>query len=49
MQIIPNKKALHHSIFGDKNLFNKKSELVNKCRHQNKLLLSNVKTNDTMD
>ena len=33
----------------DKNLLNKKSELVNKCRHQNKLLLSHVKRNDTMD
>ena len=33
----------------DKNLLNKKSELVNKYRHQNKLLLSNMKRNDTMD
>ena len=32
----------------DKNLLNKKSELVSKCRHQNKLLLCNVKRNDTM-
>ena len=34
----------------DQNLLNNKSELVNKCRHQNKLLLlSNVKRNDSMD
>ena len=33
----------------DKNLLNKKSELVSKCRHQNKLLLCNVKRNDSMD
>ena len=33
----------------DKNLLNKKSELVNKCRRQNKLLLSTVKRNDTTD
>ena len=33
----------------DKNLLNKKSELVNKCRHQINLLLSNVKRNDSMD
>ena len=33
----------------NKNLLNKKSELVNKCRHQNKLLLSNIKKNDTMN
>ena len=29
--------------FDDPNLFNKKSELINKCRHQNKILLMNVK------
>ena len=33
----------------DKNLLNEKSELVSKCRHQNKLLVCNVKRNDTMD
>ena len=33
----------------DKYLLNQKSELVNKCRRQNKLFLSNVKRNDTMD
>ena len=32
-----------------KNFLNKKSELVNKCRYQNKLWLGNVKRNDTMD
>ena len=30
----------------DKNLLNKKSELVNKCRHQINLLLSNIRRND---
>ena len=29
--------------FDDPNLFNKNSELINKCRHQNKTLLMNVK------
>ena len=29
--------------FDDPNLLNKKSELINKCRHQNKTLLRNVK------
>ena len=29
--------------FDDPNLLNKKSELINKCRHQNKTLLMNVK------
>ena len=33
----------------NQNLLNKRSELVNKCRHQNKLLLNNVKRNDSMD
>ena len=37
------------SSFDEKNLLNKKSEFVKKCRYQNKLLLSNVKRNDTMD
>ena len=33
----------------DKNLLNKKYELVNKCWHQDKWLLSNGKRNDIMD
>ena len=33
----------------DKNLLNKKSELVCKCRHQSQLLLCNVERNDSMD
>ena len=37
-------KSLH-----DCNLLNKRSELVSKCRHQNKLLLCNVKRNDSMN
>ena len=32
----------------DKNLLNKKSELVSKCRHHDKLLLCNVKRKDSM-
>ena len=31
------------------NLLNKRSELVGKCRHQNKLLLCNLKRNDSID
>ena len=31
------------------NLLNKRSELVSKCRHQNELLLCNVKRNDSID
>ena len=37
-------ESLHH-----KNLLNKKSELVSKCRHQNKILLSKLKKKDSMD
>ena len=33
----------------DCNLLKKRSELVSKCRHQNKFLLCNVKRNDSMD
>ena len=33
----------------DKNLLNIKSELVSKCRHQNKFSLSNLKWNDSME
>ena len=29
--------------FDDPNLLNKKSELINKCRHQNKIFLMNIK------
>ena len=40
-------------VFDDSRLLNKKSELVNACRHQNKLLLKsfkrNSRTNDSMD
>ena len=34
---------------GDNKLYNKKSEFVNKCRHQKKLLLSSVRCEDSMD
>ena len=37
-------KSLDHC-----NLLNKRSELLSKCRHQNKLLLCNVKRNDSID
>ena len=30
-------------------LLNKKSEFINACRHQSKLLLKNLKINDSMD
>ena len=35
--------------FDDCNLLSKRSELVSKCRHQNKLLLRNIKRNDSMN
>ena len=34
---------------GDNKLLDKKFEFVNKCRHQNKLLLSSVLYKDSMD
>ena len=34
---------------GDNKLLNKKSEFVNKCHHQKKLLLSSVLCEDSMD
>ena len=37
------------NMFDDCRLLNKKSELINACRHQNKLLLKSLKRNDTMD
>ena len=33
----------------DCNSLNKRSELVSKCRHQNMLLLCNLKRSDSMD
>ena len=33
----------------DCNLLNKRPELISKYKHQNKLLLSNVKRNNSMD
>ena len=35
--------------FNDIRLLNKKSEFINACRHQSKLLLKNLKRNDSMD
>ena len=37
------KKYFILNALGDCRLLNKKSEFVNKCRHENKLLLSNIK------
>ena len=34
--------------FDDIRLLNKRSEFINHCRHQNKLLLKNLKRNDSM-
>ena len=42
-------KAFFVEFLDDLNLLNKRSELVSKCMHQNKLLLYNVKRNDGMD
>ena len=36
-------KLLILNTLGDDNCLNKKTEFINKCRHQNKLLLKNVK------
>ena len=35
--------------FNDIRLLNKKSEFINACRHQSKLLLKNLKRNDSID
>ena len=35
--------------FNDICLLNKKSKFINACRHQSKLLLKNLKRNDSMD
>ena len=43
------KKFFIINFLDDCNLLNKRSELISKRRHQNKLLLSNVKGNDSMD
>ena len=40
-------KLLILNALGDDKCLNKKTEFINKCRHQNKLLLKNVK--DSMD
>ena len=44
-----NRKVLQYPIPRQKILLNKKPDLVNKCRNQNKLLLNNIKRNDAMD
>ena len=43
--------AKYHLIeyFNDIHLLNKNSEFINACRHQSKLLLKNLKRNDSMD
>ena len=35
--------------FNDIRLLNKKSKFINACRYQNKLLLKNLKRNDSID
>ena len=35
--------------FDDIRLLNKRSEFINHCRHQNKLLLKSLKRNDDLD
>ena len=35
--------------FNDIRLLNKKSQLINACRHQSKLLIKTLKRNDSMD
>ena len=42
------KLYINNSI-GDERLLNKKSEFVNKCRHQDKLLLKKLSLKDSMD
>ena len=34
---------------GNNQVLNKRSEFVNKCRHQNKYLIKNMKLKDSMD
>ena len=42
-------KFLNINSLNGKKLLSKRFELVSKCRHQNKLLLCNVKRNDSTD
>ena len=35
--------------FDDIRFLNKRNGFINHCRHQNKLLLNSLKTNDSMD
>ena len=44
-----NRKVFFIKSLNDCTLLNKRSELISKCRHQNMLLLCNVKRNDIMD
>ena len=43
------KKIFIIKYLDDCNLLNKRPELISKYKHQNKLLLSNVKRNNSMD
>ena len=43
LQTMFNRKAVILNALGDDKYLNKKFEFINKCRHQNKLLLKNVK------
>ena len=49
LQIMLNVKFLIIKFLANCNLLNKRSELVIKCRHQNNLLLCNLKRNDSID
>ena len=44
-----NRKIFIINSIGDDRVLNKRSEFVNKCRHQNKYLIKNVKLKDSMD
>ena len=37
------------NFIGNNRVLNKRSEFINKCRHQNKYLIKNVKLKDSMD
>ena len=42
-------RVLRVNSIGDNGVLNTRSEFVNKCRHQNKDLIKNVKLKDSMD
>ena len=48
-QVMLNRKFFIIKSLDDCNWLNRRSEIVSKCNHQNKLLLCNVRRNDSMD